>query len=206
MMAAPTPPSAIVSAVPTPGEKKALLFLSLVAVLGAGARLVAANQVPVPSEDDVRALEAQLRTVDSVRRGSRAERGRRRTMRAGSGARRSTEQDAGRSTQDAGLVSPPSGGPRTPLDVDRASPAQLESLPGIGPALAGRIAASRDSSGPFGSLEALQSRVSGVGPRLAKRLAPAVTFSGPRSPPSAERTEPFGNGGTPARGKRRRGH
>jgi competence protein ComEA len=202
-MLASAGPLAIVRAVPTPGEKKALLFLSLVAVLGAGARLVSANQVPVPSDDEVRALDGQLRAVDSVRRGQAAGKGRRKTARS----RAKRIADSADGTRPAAPPFSPSAALRTsPVDLDRASAAGLESLPGIGPALARRIVASRDSSGSFGSLEELQSRVRGVGPALAKRLAPAVTFSGPRSPPSAERTEPFGNGGTPARAKRRRGH
>ena len=91
------------------------------------------------------------------------------------------------------------------LDVDRATVAQLESLPGVGPALARRIAAARDSSGPFGSLQELELRVRGIGPVLARRLASTVTFSGPQRPSSAERTKPFGNGGTTTRAKGRRG-
>lgn len=197
---------AIVRSVATPGEKKALLFLSLVAVLGAATRLVSANQVPVPSPAEASALDAQIRAVDSVRRGQGARGGGRRKKRAGGGGRRAVNQDAARSTQHAAPFSPPPALRPLPVDMDRASAAELESLPGIGPALARRIAASRDSSGPFGSLEELQSRVRGVGPVLAKRLAPAVTFSAPHSPPSAERTEPFGNGATPSRGTRRRSH
>jgi competence protein ComEA len=61
--------------------------------------------------------------------------------------------------------------------VDRATAEELESLPRIGPALARRIIADRDSLGPFGSLDALQ-RVKGIGPGVAKQLAPRVTFSG----------------------------
>jgi DNA uptake protein ComE-like DNA-binding protein len=192
--------AAIVSRVPTPGEKKALLFLSLVGVLGAGARLVAAHQVPVPSPAEVNALDAQIRAVDSVRRGLRAEGGGR-TKGRRSRAKRTA--DSVQATLPAPL--PPALRP-LPLDIDRASPEELQALPGIGPTLARRIVAARDSSGPFGSLDELQARVRGVGPALAKRLAPAVTFSAPRSPPSAERTEPFGNGGTPAPARRRRGH
>jgi predicted flap endonuclease-1-like 5' DNA nuclease len=196
--------------VPTPGEKKALLFLSLVAVLGAGARLVSANAVPVPSDAEVRALDGQIRAVDSVRRGQGAGgRGRRKARtgggRSAAGADSATQRAEGSTKYALPVTLPPAVRP-PPVDLDKASAAEMESLPGIGPALARRIAASRDSLGPFGSLDELQSRVLGVGPALAKRLAPAVTFSGPRSPPSAERTEPFGNGGTPARGKRRRGH
>ncbi|MGQ0649248.1 MAG: ComEA family DNA-binding protein [Gemmatimonadaceae bacterium] len=69
-------------------------------------------------------------------------------------------------------------GPRTsglPVHLDRASAAELEGLPGIGPALARRIVEDREKVGPFGSLSALQ-RVKGVGKRLAERLAPLVTF------------------------------
>ncbi len=197
----------ILSGVATPGEKKALLFLSLVAVLGAGARLVSANAVPVPSDEEVRALDGQLHAVDSVRRDRRADgrgqrKGRATSKRAVQGTAR---RRAARAVPDTAVLLPAS--PRAPLiDVDRASATELEVLPGIGPALARRIVATRDSSGPFGSFDALQSRVRGVGPTLSKRLAQTVTFSGPHSPPSAERTEPFGNGATPARAKRRRRH
>ncbi len=197
----------ILSAVPTPGEKKALLFLSLVAVLGAGARLVSANAVPVPSDEEVRALDGQLHAVDSVRRGRRADgRGQRKGRPTSTRAVRDTaRRGADRAVADRAV--PLGTAARAPLiDVDRASATELEVLPGIGPALAHRIVASRDSSGPFGSLDALQSRVRGVGPALSKRLAQVVTFSSPHSPPSAERTEPFGNGATPARAKRRRRH
>jgi competence protein ComEA len=60
-------------------------------------------------------------------------------------------------------------------------------LPRIGPALAKRIIADRDSLGPFGSLEGFQ-RVKGVGPAMARTLAPYVTFSGtPRPSPVGAR-------------------
>jgi competence protein ComEA len=62
------------------------------------------------------------------------------------------------------------------VDLDRASAAEIERLPGIGPVLARRVVANRDSLGPFGSLKALE-RVKGIGPATAKRLAPYVTFS-----------------------------
>ncbi|MHB8838311.1 MAG: ComEA family DNA-binding protein, partial [Gemmatimonadaceae bacterium] len=64
-----------------------------------------------------------------------------------------------------------------PLDLDLAPAASIESLPRIGPALAERIVANRDSFGAFGSMDGLQ-RVRGVGPALAKALRDRVTFSG----------------------------
>ena len=77
-------------------------------------------------------------------------------------------------------VSAEPNGPRfvgEPVDLDRASEREIDVLPWVGPALARRIVANRDSFGPFGSLEAL-GRVKGVGAATRKRLASLVTFSG----------------------------
>lgn len=56
---------------------------------------------------------------------------------------------------------PPAGsagsGSETKIDLSHASAAELESLPGIGPATAGRIVRSRDQR-PFTKLEELQTR------------------------------------------------
>jgi competence protein ComEA len=68
-------------------------------------------------------------------------------------------------------------GVSAPIDLDRATAAELEALPRVGPALAHRIVANRDSAGPFGSIEALR-RIRGLGPATIKLLAPLVTFSG----------------------------
>jgi len=56
-----------------------------------------------------------------------------------------------------------------PLDVNRSSAAELEVVPGIGPALARRIVEARRIGGPFGRIEELQ-RVKGVGPLSLRRL------------------------------------
>jgi DNA uptake protein and related DNA-binding proteins len=72
------------------------------------------------------------------------------------------------------------GDPANPIDVDVATAAEIERLPRIGPALAARIVASRDSLGPFKSLEGL-GRVRGVGPAMLRQLGPLVTFSGRRA-------------------------
>jgi competence protein ComEA len=63
------------------------------------------------------------------------------------------------------------------IDVDAASLTELTRLPRVGPALARRIVAQRDSCGPFGSIEAL-GKVRGIGPATLELLAPLVTFSG----------------------------
>ena len=46
--------------------------------------------------------------------------------------------------------------------VNRASPGELEQLPGVGPVLAGRIASFRDENGPFATVEDLLD-VPGIG-------------------------------------------
>lgn len=49
-----------------------------------------------------------------------------------------------------------------PININRATAAQFESLPGIGPVLAHRIVAYRKVNGPFTAIEDLQ-KVSGIG-------------------------------------------
>lgn len=54
---------------------------------------------------------------------------------------------------------PAAGEAATPLlDVNRASAAELEALPGIGPVYAARVLDSRDSEGAYPTVEALQER------------------------------------------------
>jgi len=57
------------------------------------------------------------------------------------------------------------------LDPERATAAEWERLPGIGPALARRIVEDRASRGPFGGPEGLL-RVPGIGPRILGRIRP----------------------------------
>jgi hypothetical protein len=69
----------------------------------------------------------------------------------------------------------------------------------VGPMLAHRIIANRDSLGPFGSIEELK-RVKGVGDALASTISPYVTFSlQPRQSEERER-----EGMAPQRRTRRR--
>jgi competence protein ComEA len=79
-----------------------------------------------------------------------------------------------------GAARPAPGTPAAPkalVDLDLADTVQIGRLPRVGPALARRIVANRDSLGPFGALTALR-RVKGVGPATLERLAGLVTFSG----------------------------
>lgn len=78
----------------------------------------------------------------------------------------------------------------TTLDVNTATAADLELLPGIGPALAQRIVDDRARSGPFRTLEDLD-RVRGIGPRTVERLRPFVrTGHGASSSPDGRLPAP----------------
>jgi competence protein ComEA len=59
------------------------------------------------------------------------------------------------------------------LDLNSATAADLERLPGIGPVLAGRIVAWRSDNGPFPSVDVL-GEVSGIGDSLMSQLRPLV--------------------------------
>lgn len=178
---------------PTPAERKALFFLSGLMLLGSGVRasaaLSGAERDPAIAAGQP-ALERQIAAVDTARArnsSSRKASSRKKTKKSTSGrsaARRAVAADSRLSSRMAvGTL----GGDTKPtvyytstepgkIDVDVANAESLEGLPKIGPVMAKRIVANRDSLGPFGSLEELQ-RVKGVGPALARALAPYVTFS-----------------------------
>ena len=60
------------------------------------------------------------------------------------------------------------------VDVNTASVAELERLPGVGPLLAARIVEYRNAHGPFRSPEDLQ-RVQGIGPKTYETLREYAT-------------------------------
>ena len=135
---------------PTQAERKALLFFSAVLVLGTGTRAYRGLRQP-PTDPQARtALEAQIKAADSARK-------------AGRGPKR-------------GKKGKPKLPPPGPVDLDVATEAEIESLRHVGPALAKRIVADRDSFGPFGSMEGLL-RVRGIGPSMVAKLDSSVTFS-----------------------------
>jgi competence protein ComEA len=78
-----------------------------------------------------------------------------------------------------------------PLELNRASEADLVLLPGIGPSLARRIVASREEEGLFPTVDALD-RVRGIGPATLERLRPLLRVSSVRVPEDA-RPEPGGD-------------
>jgi competence protein ComEA len=135
---------------PTKGERQALFFLAAVALLGAGTRACNARHEVVPTVD----LDRQIGAVETSTRGRKAARG--------SSARSGKPHRASSASR---------------VDLDTAPPAELERLPGVGPALAKRIVADRDAQGAFGCLAALH-EVRGIGPALLARVDSQATFSG----------------------------
>ena len=79
----------------------------------------------------------------------------------------------------ADSAGPPPAAPREMpvgrIDPNRASAADLTRLPGIGPALAGRIVADRGQNGVFRSPESLL-RVRGIGPKTLERIRGFLSF------------------------------
>lgn len=67
------------------------------------------------------------------------------------------------------------------IDLNRASLAELDALPGIGPVLAARIVEHRRRHGPFRRADDLLA-VPGIGPALFARLEPRVTVGPPPAP------------------------
>jgi DNA uptake protein ComE-like DNA-binding protein len=137
---------------PTPAERKALLFFAGVLVLGASTRAYRALHSRSPADSRARAaLDLQIKAADSARR---------------AGIRKPK--------RDRPLKTPPK--PTGPVDLDVADEKQIEGLRHIGPALARRIVADRDSFGPFGSMDGLR-RVKGIGASMVAKLDSSVTFS-----------------------------
>ena len=64
--------------------------------------------------------------------------------------------------------------PSGPVDLNRATAAELQDVPGIGPAIAARIVAYREENGPFRQVDELV-RVKGLGEKTVARIAPHVT-------------------------------
>jgi len=62
------------------------------------------------------------------------------------------------------------------LNLNRATVAELDALPGIGNVLANRIVEWREREGPFQSVDDL-GKVEGIGPALLAKLAPLVTVA-----------------------------
>ena len=75
----------------------------------------------------------------------------------------------------AKLTAPPAEAPPPgPLDLNHAGADELSRLPGVGPGLAQRIVAARETDGRFASVDDLR-RVRGLGRARLERLRPLIS-------------------------------
>lgn len=77
----------------------------------------------------------------------------------------------------AGAAGGPGAAGAAPLDLNAATQADLEELPGVGPVTAGHILAWREEHGRFSSVDELL-EVSGIGERTLAQLEPLVSAGG----------------------------
>ncbi len=64
-----------------------------------------------------------------------------------------------------------------PIDLNRASAADLEAVPGIGPALAKRIVEYRKAHGPFKKVDDLGEKVLGFGGKKVEKIKPFLIIA-----------------------------
>lgn len=83
----------------------------------------------------------------------------------------------GASVAETGTAPPDSGSAAAGqlVNVNTATPAELEALPGIGPVLAEAIVAYREEHGPFASIDQLED-VSGIGPVTLEEIRDLVAL------------------------------
>ena len=68
------------------------------------------------------------------------------------------------------------------LNINTATPAELQKLPGIGAATANRIVEYRQKNGPFKKVEELMN-VRGIGEKSFLKLKPIISAAPPRTEP-----------------------
>ena len=147
----------------TTDERRALVFLAAVTVVGAAFR---ATRGGGAAQTDVAAVAPELPGADIVRQ-------------------------AAQSHRAEALARPLGPGER--VDVDQAPADELQRLPRVGPVLARRMVEERDAHGPFGSLEGLRRvsgvgprLLRGLEPHVAfGGVVPAAAATGPAVGPAA---------------------
>jgi competence protein ComEA len=76
-------------------------------------------------------------------------------------------------TRPAAISTQASPASTVKIDINRATVAELQTLPGIGPVLAGRIVEYREANGPFRTIEQLM-QVPGIKDALLERVRPFI--------------------------------
>ena len=71
--------------------------------------------------------------------------------------------------------------PLRPINLNTASAAELQRVPGIGPVTAGKILKMRESYGPFKSVDDLRA-IKGIGPKRMEKMRRYLTVGKPPAP------------------------
>jgi competence protein ComEA len=87
--------------------------------------------------------------------------------------RQAAKRSGEKSGKAKGIASKKAEALAGPVDLNRATPEELQRLPGVGPAMSARIVAARAKQ-PFAAVEDLR-RVHGIGAKTLERLRPHVT-------------------------------
>lgn len=135
----------------TTQERAVIIFLTVTLLVGSGARLVKNRRLDAE-------LGAGRSAIEAARFDSIANEINTASMTAGV-AVQELEQD----NSSAGTI-----------NINLASASELEHLPGIGPAIAGRIVAYRDSMGAFTNIKEIAA-VKGIGDKLYARIEAAIS-------------------------------
>jgi competence protein ComEA len=162
-------------------ESRALGFIGLLLALSAGARLVDRPKtisIDAPGVD-VAALESASR--DLMKEGApKSSRPRKPAQtkpsseRAGTPAQRERAPAVSKPNATPAVPAAGAAGPAgAPIRLNRATARELEGLPGVGPVLAARIIAYRDSVGGIRTFDQLD-EVKGIGPAMLARLKPLL--------------------------------
>jgi competence protein ComEA len=168
-----------------PGGSRAVDALKAAGGASIGADLVAVNlaepltdgeEIVVPvkgaeAPDGATATAAQGRRTHAARRTKKRHRKHRSHHAASADPAAPVSADTGASTAS---VMPTSDAPTETIDLNSADENELETLPGIGAALAERIVAFRELNGPFGSPDDLLD-VGGMTQGRLDAIAPYVT-------------------------------
>lgn len=144
----------------TTGERHAILLVCAAALIGVGYRLYQQSVIP-----EIAPITAQdSAAVAAIKKASESQ------------AAIPSNQANG-DTSAVPLGDPSSVDPAGLLDLNRATQAQLEALPGIGPVLARRILETRDQLGGFQCLEELL-EVPGIGRGRLEKIRRLVICRG----------------------------
>jgi len=150
-------------------ERKALSFVAILLGLSVVARamnrpdpIVVTGAATVDIQDRIRQNQQVRQQVSPP-------------ARTATGRRSARPQSPARRRPGPIVIDNRSARPRTPelLNLNRATAAELDRLPGISPTVAERIVAYREGHGGFTSVEELDS-VKGIGPAILARVRPLV--------------------------------